>query len=244
MDVYEIKISKKQLQSIPDAERVLILQFGHVCNELSFLNKLLLVVYDTEIQGLKKRAMTVQSMIVIRLYVGKVFEAWRMLESDYFGSQLSKSLDALLGPEGRQSLEVLKTYFGRNNLLSTVRNDFSFHYGSKHFPETMAAFEDSYEFQLILGQNYANTLHSFCEDFVVVGMLKATGKNEPRVAMDRIVGDLVTIGGKMIDFLGRGLAAVFENRVGKSWDDFEYTAHKVEPDADIRKFKFPFFFSG
>lgn len=242
MDVYEIRISKKQLQSLPDVERVLVLQFGHVCNELSFLNKLLLIVSDTASQGLKKKAMVTQAMIVVRLYAGKIFEAWKMLERDYFKSQLSRSLDAKLSPEGKRSLGALKTYFGRNNLLSSVRNDFSFHYWSKHFPEAMNAFDDSREFYLILDKASANTLHSYSEDFVTVAMLQASGESEPQAAMDKVFGDLLFVGGKMIDFLGHGLVAVFENRLGKSWKDFEYTVYKIEPDADIEKFKLPFFF--
>lgn len=175
MDVYEIKITKAQLQSLPEAERILVLQFGHVCNELSFLNKLLLLVSDTETKGLEKKAMATQAMIVARLYIGKVFEAWRMIQRDYFGSQLSKTLDAELDDQGKRSLEALKTYFGGNNLLSSIRNDFSFHYWAEHLPKTMSAFDDSREFQLILGGAYANTLHKFSEEFVTVAMLEATG---------------------------------------------------------------------
>ncbi len=242
MDVYEIKITKNQLQSLPEAERILVLQFGHVCNELSFLNKLLLMVSDTKTDGLEKNAMGAQAMIVIRLYIGKVFEAWRMLKRDYFGSQLSKSLDTKLGQEGQNSLAALKTYFGRKNLLSTIRNDFSFHYWAKHLPKAMNAFDDSREFQLILGSGYANTLHKFSEEFVTVAMLEASGKSEPQAAMDKVVGDLVFVGGKMIDFLGHGLAAVFENRLGKSWEDFDYTVHNIDPKENIEKFKVPFFF--
>ena len=242
MDVYEIKITKAQLQSLPEAERVLVLQFGHVCNELSFLNKLLLMVSDTKTDSLEKKAMVAQAMIVIRLYIGKVFEAWRMLERDYFGSQLSKSLEATLDAEGKNSLQAIKTYFGKKNLLSSIRNNFSFHYWAEHLPKAMNAFDDSREFQLILGGAYANTLHKYSEEFVTVAMLETSGESEPQAAMDKVVGDLVSVGGKMIDFLGHGLAAVFQNRLGKSWEDFEYTVHNIEPKENIEKFKVPFFF--
>jgi hypothetical protein len=242
VDVYEIKITKDQLQSLPDAERILVLQFGHVCNELSFLNKLLLMVSDTKTEGLEKKAMVAQAMIVVRLYIGKVFEAWRMLERDYFGSQLSRSLDTTLDSEGKNSLKALKIYFGRKNLLSSIRNDFSFHYWAEHLPKAMNAFDDSREFQLILSGPYANTLHKFSDEFVTVAMLEASGENDPQVAMDKVVGDLVSVGGKMINFLEHGLAAVFQNRLGKSWEDFEYTVHKIEPKENIETFKVPFFF--
>lgn len=242
MDVYEITITKAQLQSLPNVERVLVLQFGHVSNELTFLNKLLLMVSDTRTNGLENKAMAAQAMIVIRLYIGKVFEAWRMLERDYFGSPLSKTLDAALDPEGKNSLQVVKTYFGKKNLLSSIRNDFSFHYWAKHLPKAMNAFDESRKFKLILGEAYANTLHKYSEDFVTVAMLEASGESEPQAAIDKVVGDLVSIGGKMNNFLLHGLAAVFLNRLGKSWEDFEYIVHKIEPTQNIEKFKVPFFF--
>ena len=242
MDVYAIKITKSQLQSLPEAERILVLQFGHVCNELSFLNKLLLMVSDTETKGLEKKAMATQAMIVARLYIGKVFEAWKMIERDYFRSQLSKTLDTELDEEGKNSLKALKTYFGRNNLLSSIRNDFSFHYWAEHLPKAMNAFDESHEFQLILGGAYANTLHNFSEEFVTVAMLEASGENEAQAAMDKVIGDLVFVGGKMIDFLGHGLATVFQNRLGKSWEDFDYTVQKIEPKENMERFKVPFFF--
>ena len=242
MNVYDIRIPKKALQSLPDREQVLVLQFGHVCNELSFLNKLLTVVSDTESQGLKKKAMAAQSMIVVRLYIGKVFEAWKMIERDYFASQLCRSIDARLGPEGQKALEALKQYFGKSNLLSTVRNQFSFHYWSEHLPDAMNAFPDSHEFSLMLQKTYTNTLHTYAEDIATVAMLQATGERDAKAAMDRVVGDLIAVSGKMIDFLGSGLAAVLAEFLGKSWGDFEHTVHSVEPDANMETFKLPFFF--
>lgn len=242
MDVHDISIPKKQLESLPDNERVLVLQFGHVCNELSFLNKLLLVANDFSSKGMERKAMVAQSMIIVRLFAGKLFEAWRMIERDYFKSQLSRSLDAKLSPEGKSALEALKQYFGRTNVLSSLRNDFSFHYWSEHLPEAMKAFDDSYKFHLILGETYANTCHAYAEDLVTVAMLQAAGASDAKAAMEKVVGDLVFVGGKMIDFLGHALAAVFESRLGKSWDDFEYTVNSIEPDAHIETFKLPFFF--
>lgn len=233
MDVYEVRITKKELQSLPDAERILVLQFGHVCNELSFLNKLLLMVSDTKTEGLERKAMVAQAMIVIRLYIGKVFEAWRMLERDYFGSQLSRSLDTKLSPEGKSSLDALKVYFGKKNLLSSIRNDFSFHYWAEHLPKAMNACDDSREFQVILGETYANTLFKFSDEFVPRGMLEASGESEPEAAMDKVVEDLVSVGGKTIHFLAHGLVAVFENCLGKSWKDLEYTVHKIEPKKPL-----------
>jgi hypothetical protein len=39
MEVYEIPISEKQLDSIPAEERIFFIQIGHLANELSTLNQ-------------------------------------------------------------------------------------------------------------------------------------------------------------------------------------------------------------
>ncbi len=240
MDICEIKITKAELQTLTDFERTLVLQFGHVCNELTFLNKLLIVVNGANALGLEKTAMDMQTMIVIRLYVGKLFEAWQMLERDYLSNPLSRSLD--IEPRGAASLEAMKVYFGRKNLLCGLRNNFSFHYSSKHLSKAMDSFDDSREFQLFCGQTYANTLHSYSEEFVTVSMLEASGEKTLQLAMNKIGEDLVSIGGKMIDFLGYSLAAIFEYRLGKSRHDLESLIHKIEPKANIEVFRVPFFF--
>lgn len=242
MDVYEITITKAQLQSLPDTERVLVLQFGHVCNELTFLNKLLLIVSDTDTKGIENMAMVTQSMIVIRLFIGKVFEAWRMLGRDYFGNQLSKTLDTELSEEGKKALKALKSYFGKSNLLSTIRNDFSFHYWSDHLTDAMNTFEDSKEFKWIHGSAYANSLFKFSDEFVSVAMLGASGGSEAEAEIKRIIGDLITVSGDMNTFLVNGIATVFKKRLGESWEDFDYTTHKITPNENIRTFRVPFFF--
>ncbi len=174
MEVFEINITKSQLESLPKEERTLVLQFGHVCNELSFLNKLLLIVSDTETEGLRNSGMVAQSMIVARIFIGKVFEAWRMLERDFFSSKLSKEIEPLLPEEGKNNLKQLKQYFGKSNLISIIRNQYSFHYISDHMKDILKPFDDKRTFKLIVGPGYANTLHHFSEEIISTSMLSKT----------------------------------------------------------------------
>lgn len=176
MKVYEIKLTKRQLLSLPEMERPLFFQLGHVFNEISFLNKLLFMVSNTEAGGLESKGTTVQSMIVARIFVGKVFEAWRMLEKELLSTRLMLDLDKHLPDEAKQELQHLKRYFGRNNLLATIRNKFSFHYLSEHIDEVMNAVEDDREFRLVLGDSNANSVHEFAEEIVSFGMLQRTDK--------------------------------------------------------------------
>ena len=243
MEVRDIKMSKKQLQALPDSERVLVLQFGHVCNELSFLNKLLLTVSDDVTDEIERRVMSAQSLIVIRLYIGKAFEGWRVVEEAYFKSQLSKTMDSALPSKGRESLDRLKQYFGRSNLMSIIRNNFSFHYLSTHIPETLAAIEDETELHFIASALSMNSLYSYSEDIATLGMLRLTDESDVRAALDKVVGDLAHVGGDMIVFLGDAVATVFFNRFGTYLNDYDYTSHDITPEHNLKDFKLPFFFS-
>ena len=241
MKVYVTKITKQQLLNIPETERVLFLQFGHTCNELTFFNKLLMFVSDPNTHGVENKGMVVQSMIVARVYIGKVFETWRMLENDLFSTNLMPDLITNLPEEAKISLDNLKQYFGRNNLLSTIRNKFSFHYLSDHINETLESFDDNKEFTLILGKAYANTVHHFAEEIVSVAMLEKTKKPTAKEAMDILIGDLVNVGGEMINFLGQALTTIFIMRVGQDWHEFEWKDYEITSEVKLNEFTIPYF---
>lgn len=241
MKVYEIKLTKKQLLSLPEKERPLFFQLGHVFNEISFLNKLLLMVSSTEVGGLERKGMAMQSMIVARIFIGKVFEAWLMLEKELLKTKLMLDLDQHLPDEAKQALQHLKRYFGRSNLLATIRNKFSFHYLSEHIDDVMNAVEDEKEFKLVLGDSYANTMHDFAEEIVSFAMLQKTDKESAQEAMDNIIGDLVKISGKLLTFIGHASAAIFHLRLGQSWDDFDWKECDVDAPISLENFKIPFF---
>lgn len=242
MKVYEIKLTKQQLSSLPRHERALFFQLGHVFNEISFLNKLLLMVSNTEAKDLERKGMAVQSMIVARIFIGKVFEAWRMIEKELLEKKLMSDLEKYLPDDAKQALQNLETYFDENDLFRTIRNKFSFHYLSGHIDETLNAIEDNRELKLFIGNRHANTLHDFAEEIVSFGMLRKTDEQSMQAAMDKIIGDLVQSSGMLLTFIGHVSAAIFHLRFGKSWDDFDWIEHEVEVPKNLEAFKIPFFF--
>jgi hypothetical protein len=242
MKIYEIKLTKGQLSSLPENERPLFFQLGHVFNELSFLNKLLYMVSDPELEGVERKGMTVQSMIVARIFIGKVFESWLMLERQLFNTNLMLELNSHLPDEAKEALNELKKYFGKNNLLSTIRNKFSFHYLSEHIEDVLNSTEDEKELSLILGVTGANTLHDYAEQIVSFGMLQKTSEESWQAAMDKIIGDLIRVSGLLKSFIGHLSASIFHLRLGQSWDDFNWVEHELNDLKNLEGFKIPFFF--
>jgi hypothetical protein len=241
MKVYRVVVPNDKLLGMPETERVLLVQLGHLCNELSFFNKLLVFASDLTARGMERYAMVTQSMIITRVFIGKIFEAWRMMERDFFGSRLSKELEPALSQNGKEALSKLKRYFGQSNLISTIRNTYSFHYDADNIEATLRTLPTDKPLEMFLGENYSNTLHYFCEEIVSTAMLSAASETEPQKAMDRIIGELVEVSGYLIDFTNHTMAAIFERHLGKSWEDFETEDIEVDTPFSLDGFKIPFF---
>src|SRR5215510_7875427 len=144
MKVYEIPISKRQLDAIPADERVFFFQIGHLANELSTLNRLLLFVSNSNgITDLERRARNAQAMLLIRLCSGKLFEGWQMLQRDFFGSKLSKEYEPLMDESGRNSLTEIKRYFSKSNLIKDIRDNFAFHYSAEDLRNQIERINDN-----------------------------------------------------------------------------------------------------
>lgn len=242
MKVYELQIPKSDLETIPKAKRNIFLLFGHVHDELTFLNKLLLLVSDTDSRGVERQAMATQAMIVGRLYCGKLNEAWEMIRKRYLKKNIEKVINPQLSERGRDALDYLMNYFSdRKNLLHRIRNDYSFHYNVKHIPGSLDQFDDDHIFPLIMADHVANSLHRCSEEFITVGMLSATAETDTQRAMDRMFKDIIIVGGRMITFLGTVAAAIVHAHLGRSLDDFKYQEHEIDAYRDLTEFKIPYF---
>lgn len=131
---------------------------------------------------------------------------------------------------------------GSKNLLSQIRNKFSFHYLVDHIDEVIDLLPDDHEFHLISGGSYDSSLYAFSEDIVTYGMLNMTDEPLPQQAMDKVIGDLVSASGVLIDYASSLLGVILETRLGVSRDPTTWEAHDVQVGADIESFKMPFFF--
>jgi len=241
MKISRIEIPKKKLMDIPEVERIFLIQLGHISNELNFLNKLLIFTGDTKKTGPERKAMTMQSLVIVRIFVGKLFESWKMLERDYFRAKLSVEYDRVLSVDGKSSLDYLKNYFKGKNLITSIRNKYSFHYDSDDFGDAVSSFDEDKKFELYLGENYSNTLHFFSEEIMTVGMLKLTGEKDVQKSMDKLIGELVAVSGKFIDFAGHALTSIFDKYLGESLNDFISEEINITTEADLELFKIPFF---
>ena len=129
MQIQRWLLSPAQFAAIPVAERSFFVLLAHIQNEINVLNKLLACSTRTE-PGLNANVQSgnCQSFILCRTLIGKLNEAWGAIQDGFFHSKLSISYESLLHEPAASALAQLKSYFGKKNLIVSVRNNFSFHY--------------------------------------------------------------------------------------------------------------------
>ena len=102
--------------------------FGYATNQINVLWKLITIATnETPENPIEQRVSGAQTQIIVRLLIGVLWEAWRLVER-LRHSEVGKDLVPKLDPPARDALERLKKFFGGSNLISNVRNDFGFHY--------------------------------------------------------------------------------------------------------------------
>jgi hypothetical protein len=242
MIIHKVTISKEQLSLFPEKERVLFIQIGHLANELTTLTKLLIYAHtDSKIDAIRK-AYTMQASVISRICVGKVFEGWRLFESSLFASGLSKKYEAKLSPAGSETLKRLKKYFGKKNLISEIRNRFSFHNPSfEDVRDLLTSIPEEAELSMYLGTQVANSNYYLSEEIISRAMLACVASDSLEQAMDKMHKELSEVSGWLVEFCGQCMVALSEEHWRQCKQDLLLEEINIQSQGNVREFTIPFF---
>jgi len=211
MKIHRVHISMTKLRTVPEHERTLFVLLGHVVNEINVLNKTFYLATQFEEEPRwRVHAHISQSLVFARALVGKLNEGWELLQKGYFKSQLSREYDKHLDSEAKSALDNLKRYFGRENLVSEIRNRFAFHYS---LPDAKAALDrdlDDDEMLMYLADDNGNTLYYFSEYVINTGLLEAIESDAPDKALARLMTESAQVVRWFNDFAGGVMTRVVD----------------------------------
>lgn len=129
IDILSLNGSGELLRKMTPAERGLFLLFGYASNQVNVLWKLVIVATnETPENPIEARVSAAQTQIIVRLVIGVLWEAWRLVQGRFLSSELGKEFVPKLDPAAKEALDRLKKEFGGSNMMVTVRNEYCFHY--------------------------------------------------------------------------------------------------------------------
>jgi len=116
--IHHIRFTRKQLDTIPEAERRLLVLMAHAGNELNVLSKLFHFSARAEsTTQILLEAENAQSMVIGRLLTGKIYECWKLMQSAFFGTGISKTYESQFDTEASQALQALSGTSGATTSL-------------------------------------------------------------------------------------------------------------------------------
>ena len=201
MKIQIYTISKQALMDIPAKERDFFLLAGHFANEVIFLSKLLVITQDQASEKIPAKAELTQALFVHKTLAGKLYEGWQMIRKYYFGTAISKDYHELLEKDAQEAIKQLNRYFGKGNLISKVRNSYSFHYSSDKIDPTLKEMEDGDEFDMYIAEQHINSLYYVAESVINKAMLQELESNDLQTSFDKLYQDTVEVHRLLLTFI-------------------------------------------
>ena len=180
-EVHQVALTKAKLAAMPTNERALLLLLGHASNEINVLSKLILMIRkDTPAIKLVDHVEAGQILVVMRLLIGKLHEAWLLFEKRVKAdAQIRSKYLSSLNPEATAALSELNKHFGQGSVLTAIWNKISFHYEDDDnlIEGNFQRLPDTEPWDFYLCRTHGNTFY-FASELVVqagvIGLMKPT----------------------------------------------------------------------
>ena len=132
-------------------------------------------------------------MVLGRALTGKLHETWDVMQRGFFKTKLSAVYQSKL-PEGPASdLASLKSYFGKKNVVSTVRNSFAFHYSLKDAEAELPMDVPPEELSIYFADTNGNSLYQFAEYAMGKALLDAINPEDSHAAFDQMIVETTNV---------------------------------------------------
>lgn len=123
---------------------------------------------------------------------GVLYEAWASIKKGYHSTRLSSSLHSELSEETQNALKSLSKYFGQNpNLVSTLRNKFSFHSDLERIENGIELLAKSEDFIVIVPNNDGTIFCGLAEQMINASMLNSINPSDHKKAVDQLLKEIV-----------------------------------------------------
>jgi hypothetical protein len=245
IDVLRFPVTKDHLLKMTKEERALFLLLGYASNQVNALWKLVIILTnDTQDDPVKQRLEGAQTQIFVRLTIGAMREALKLVEKRFVQSPLGKEFVPLLDQQASASLDRLKKRFSKLDMFVVIRDSYAFHHPT--IDEMEDAFQrantngDSEEADWAIYFNKAllNTFF-FVSDFVLVhGMANSLGESDINEGHRKMLGELAPVASDLSEFTFGFAAAIFKKHFGPEL--VMTVVAKVNDAPNIDDLRYPF----
>jgi len=213
MELYKVSVDNKEFRTLPQKEVLFFVQAGAILNELNILHKFL-AISNRAVKGtVETKAQNSQTLFILSILTGKLWESWRFLEKSFFGTKISKNYDQLLPEKAKKQLIDLKYYFGKENLIKEVRKKLAFHYDTEEIEKPLNEILKGDIPEFYLSEDQGNSYFYIADLIRLKTILDYTGMSEPFEALDKFFAEVLAVSKLFILFLNHCLVVVARNHM-------------------------------
>jgi hypothetical protein len=241
--LHRVTIPKKTFDLIPEQERLLFIRFGHLIFELNTLLRLFL--WSSSLKNLQQEevaARMAQGMVIARVLIGKMYEAYVLIKNRYNGD-IAIEYNNLLNDASRISLLNLKHYFNKSNLINIVRKKYAFHYSHDELTKILMRIEPEDNLVFYLSKDSRNYFFSSADKIISDAMLEAIEPGNPDKAQERLEKETIAISRSLIIFLGCFLDTFLKKHLGDNLEEMGAIEIMISGHSKDSGIELPYFLS-
>ena len=244
MKLTKLKISKNELLSMPKKELELFIQLTNFYNDVNILQKLMVIsgnsrekASQNEIIG---RSLSSQGLFFMRIQAGKLYEGWNMLGIHFFNNEIfSKEYNKKGSSQSKKNLSKLKKYFGKNNLIENIRNNYAFHYSEKSSNNMIQQIVEANNleiFEMYYSKEYANCFYSIAHDLLNSSILKEIDSCDQAKAMNDFFQQIMDTTKRFLDFTQDCIRVISEKYLQLNCEEVQ-----IPEPQNLNDIRLPFF---
>jgi hypothetical protein len=194
---------------------------GYASNQINALWKLIIIATNEGTKDpVEEKVSAAQTQLFVRVLIGIMREALKLIEKRFLGSPLGKEYIPRLSPQATEAFDRLKKRFGAPDKFVVIRDNFAFHHPT--LDDMEAAFQravksdgDDTDWCMYLNDALLNTFF-FISDFVLVhGMANAMAETDVNEAHRKLLGDIAPIANDLSTFAFGFAEAIFIKYFGE-----------------------------
>jgi len=214
LSIYEIKLDRVAIDSMPaDARRNLFL-FGHVANDINTLSRLLIFSVSKQEDRIVGMFGEARAASILRFLIGATREGYLAVERAVLRSLFGSNYIPHLTPEGAEALERVKANLADTKLLAGIRNAYSFHLPDQsQLNQAYGRLPIDVDLSVYSGTARHSSLYEMSNKLIACGMIELVPNSASmtdEVAMEIIVDDVLKKSVDLNDFIEQIIITILE----------------------------------
>jgi len=240
MVLLKVPINREKLKSIPESELQLYVLSQVIVSEINILQKFLILQPTNSDNLIVEMAQNSQRFFLLRILAGKLVESWDVLGKQFFGAKLSQLYEPLLGIKGKDSLQKLKSYFGKSNALTYVRNMYAFHYsqGSQELLDKLKNFPDSDPLEIYIAKEEGNCYYSMAQLLLNFSFVESFEGLDVKEKIENLFSEILSVASWFISLFQCLIIAITKRHL-----DFDGVEVQIPDPPSFSDIEMPYFIS-